>query len=238
MSVNPKEWFSLLELAKALDSNGKIQISTVEFAKWIEQSQQTASRRLSTLQDMNWVTREVGKQNQVISITPEGWKVLEEVYVDLHSLFQPSEEEILIEGKLVSGWGDGRNYIQMEGYMNQFVEKLGYRPYPGTLNVQVNKQMDILSRKIIEQEPSVRIEGFREGDRTFGEVRCFPVTINGETGAMLNIRRTHHGKDIIELISPVHLRKKLQLEDGASIMVHYTKKNNKQQIQSREAEVS
>ncbi|MHA1733731.1 MAG: DUF120 domain-containing protein [Promethearchaeota archaeon] len=223
MVNSPKEWFSLLELARAIDSNGKVEITTVEFAKWIKQSQQTASRRLTALQEKNWVRREVGKNQQVIRITDEGWKALESVHVDLNALFTRSKQTFTIKGTLVSGWGDGRNYIKMRGYMDQFVEKLGYEPFPGTLNIQLDKKMDILSRKIIEKEPSIRIEPFKEGDRTYGEVLCFPVTVNGEIGAMLNIRRTHHKKDIIEVISPIHLREKLDLEDGAEITIIYAR---------------
>lgn len=221
MTSYAKEWFSLFELARTLHERGKIHISSTEFAKSLRVSQQTASRRLRALEQEGWIERKVEKFHQIVVITEEGWAELQSIYAGLTRIFKKPGEPILVRGKLASGWGDGKNYIQVSGYMEQFVESLGYEPYPGTLNVEISDHEDLVARKMIEEHPGVRIAGFQNGDRSYGDVTCYPVKINGEIGALLSIDRTHHEKKTIELISPHYLRDKLNLEDGDWVEVQF-----------------
>ncbi len=45
-------------------------------------------------------------------------------------------QTIEFEGEVVSGLFEGAYYISKEGYHRQIVEKLGFEPFPGTLECQ------------------------------------------------------------------------------------------------------
>ncbi|MDD2755372.1 MAG: DUF120 domain-containing protein [Methanothrix sp.] len=44
-----------------------------------------------------------------------------------------------MRGKIRSGLGQSQYFLTREGYSRQFVEKLGFIPFPRTLNVQLNE---------------------------------------------------------------------------------------------------
>lgn len=77
-------------------------------------------------------------------------------------------------------------------------------------------------RLYLDALPGIYIEGFSNGVRTYGGVKCFRAMIQGLPGAVLLIERTHHGPDTIEVISPYKLRDKLGLKDGDEIEVLVT----------------
>jgi riboflavin kinase len=64
------------------------------------------------------------------------------------------------------------------------------------------------------------IEGFEDGQRTYGSVKSFKTTIDDKVeGAILLIKRTHHAENVLEIISPVYLREKLELKDGDKVTI-------------------
>ena len=40
-----------------------------------------------------------------------------------------------MRGKILSGLGQSQRFLTWEGYRHQFASKLGFAPFPGTLNV-------------------------------------------------------------------------------------------------------
>jgi hypothetical protein len=45
------------------------------------------------------------------------------------------EQVEFMRGKIASGLGQGQYFLTREGYSRQFLERLGFVPFPGTLNV-------------------------------------------------------------------------------------------------------
>nr|WP_083805463.1 DUF120 domain-containing protein [Vulcanisaeta moutnovskia] len=125
---------------------------------------------------------------------------------------------IRLVGNVVSGLGEGSFYMSLDGYVKQFIEKLGFKPYPGTLNIRLKPEY-IKYRLYLDALPGIYIEGFSNGVRTYGSVKCFKASIHGLPGAILLIERTHHGLDTIEIISPYRLRYELGLKDGDEVEV-------------------
>ena len=101
----------------------------------------------------------------------------------------------------------------MEGYKRQFEEKLGFTPYPGTLNLKIPKEQMFFRAKLDEMD-GIKIEGFKTKERTFGDVKAFRCRVDGIEGAIVIPQRTHYPKDVIEIIAPVKLRDVLGLKDG------------------------
>lgn len=120
---------------------------------------------------------------------------------------------IALKGKIVAGMGEGQYYISREGYRNQLVYKLGIDPFPGTLNLMITEPLEL--GKVI----SVKIEGFKDEDRTYGACVCFPARISGIKCAIVRPERTSYPPNLIEVIAPVSLRKSLKLSDGDEVVV-------------------
>ncbi len=211
-------WFTLFTLAKMGAQSKTLEISSTKLGKKMNVSQQTASRRLQQLEEKGWLTREITRKGQFVRLTELGMNMLLEIYLWLQTIFDKKPPVLIMEGELFSGMREGRYYISVEGYKNQFKEKLGFEPYPGTLNLKLKSYSDLQTKKILLNYPGVMIEPFENKGRTFGEVKCFKTLINDKVeGAVLLIQRTHYGEDVLEVISPEYLREKMKLKDGDKI---------------------
>jgi riboflavin kinase len=73
-------------------------------------------------------------------------------------------------------------------------------------------------------EPIV-IQGFSDGERTFGAGKCYLITINGIKSAVIIPERTHYPANLLEIIAPVNLREKLHLRDGDEVNIIVNKTN-------------
>ncbi len=212
---------NMLDVLKALAlmnaTQKVVKISSKELADRIGQSLQTAARRLKELEEEGLIERKLTKDGQFVVITEKGVGVLLREYLDYKRIFE-REDAVRIRGKVFSGVGEGRYYVSLEGYRKQFVEKLGFNPYPGTLNLRIPKE-EMYFRNRLEEENGILIEGFKTKDRTFGEVKAFACRIGGIKGAVVIPKRTHYPKDIMEIIAPVKLREALNLKDGDFVEV-------------------
>lgn len=211
---------TLIALASMGAYSRTIEITTTILGKKLGISQQTASRRLRELERDGSVTRERTLKGQVVRISKEGSEVLQSVYGDLRNLFEGELATVNIEGIVFSGMREGAYYVTRESYRKQFLEKVGFDPYPGTLNLRLRTNSDIQARRILDMYPGIAIEGFENGQRTYGSARSFKCIIDGQVeGAVLLIKRTHHLENVMEIISPIYLRERLGLKDGDRVTV-------------------
>ena len=114
-------------------------------------------------------------------------------------------------GKIASGLGQGQFFISREGYSRQFLQHLGFVPFPGTLNVLLEEPFPM--------EQAIKIEGFQEEGRSFGECKCYRIKLNGIEAAVVRPERSRYPADLIEVIAPGKLRRALGLEDGDAVEV-------------------
>jgi len=181
----------------------------------MDTSPQTAARKLKILEDEMLIKRQIVHSGQLVSITKNGLAALQKERNDYQIIFGNGHKKVLT-GKLITGLGEGQYYISLEGYRTQFIEKLGFTPYPGTLNIKLDSpSIDI--RKGISAD--LKISGFTKDNRTFGRGSCFNIMIMDIKGAVIVPERTHYPEDIIEIIAPVNLRKYLNLVDGSTVEV-------------------
>ena len=223
-NVDLKSWklfFTLFKLAELGASSRTVKVSTEYLAQKTGASQQTASRHLITLEKLEWIKRTVTPEGCLTKITPQGVAKLKKLYSELRLIFESEyPPSITLEGTLFTGLGEGAYYVTKEGYRKQFMEKLGFNPYPGTLNLKLTSEYDIKSLSELETYPAVTLEGFEDESRTYGAVRCYPAIINNkEKGAVINALRTHYGESVIEIVSPTYLRRRLKLKDGNKVKV-------------------
>jgi len=119
---------------------------------------------------------------------------------------------ILVQGKVISGLGRAGYFLCREGYSRQFREKLGYVPFPGTLNV-------LLDQPFPARAPCIPVMGFSEGKESFAGCRCYRIRINGLEAAAIRPEKSSDPPELMEVVAPVNLRRTLHLDDGDSVEV-------------------
>ena len=196
-------------------------ISTEYFAEKLGIAQQTASRYLIELEKKGWIKRTITPEGSLIKIDDAGVKELQKLHQNLRlwieAAYPPS---ITVEGIVFTGLGEGAYYTSKEIYKKQFIEKLGFDPYPGTLNLKLTTDYDLKTRMELEAYPAIEIHGFKTEDRTFGDIKCYPAIIDNKVkGALLSAMRSHYDSSVLEIIAPVNLRKQLKLKDGQKLKV-------------------
>jgi riboflavin kinase len=184
-------------------------------------SQQTASRYLIELDHMGWIQRNITPEGSLIRIAEPGVAQLQKLYSNLRVLMEAAyPPSVTLEGTVFTGLGEGAYYISKEYYMKQFIEKLGFDPFPGTLNLKLTTEYDLKTKSELESYPAVEIQGFKNEDRTFGLVKCYPAKIGNKIkGALVLALRSHYDSSVLEIIAPVCLRKQLNLKDGNKVKV-------------------
>ena len=122
--------------------------------------------------------------------------------------------ELIFEGILVSGLGEGAYFLSMEHYKGEIKKKLGFEAYPGTLNIKIEGSSISLNKLV-----PVRLSGFRSGNKEFGGASCYHGKILDIAGAVIIPDVNKHGEDIVEFIAPVFLRSKLKDGDAVKLIV-------------------
>ena len=208
---------TLKELALLGALRERVEISSQELANQLQTSQQTASRYLLELDEHHLIKREHGIKKQLIMITSEGAHHLEAEFIDYQHIFS-LKEEIVFVGTVISGLGEGTYYTSQQGYLDQFKKKLGFTPYPGTFNVRIDPVERNKLRLLKNFGKGVDIDSFESNKRTFGGVTCFLGEVDGIEGAIVMPKRSHYS-EIIEFISPIYVRGRLNIKDGAPIEI-------------------
>ena len=129
------------------------------------------------------------------------------------------KEKTTITGRIVGGVSRGAFFTQLEWVQEQCQKKLGFKPYPGTLNLEIDE----------EKIPQIEALWQREGlelvptDSNFCSGHVYPVSVMGVSGAIVapaDDARVH-GPNIIEIIAPTNLKQALDVEDGDEIMLTF-----------------
>jgi len=202
-------------------SRRTVKVSTEYLAEKLGLSQQTASRYLIQLDKIGLIKRTITPEGCLIKLTDAGTNELKRLYSSLHAIFEAAyPPSITLEGVLFSGLGEGAYYIAKDGYRKQFIEKIGFDPYPGTLNLKLTTDYDIKTLAELEKYPAVEFEGFKNETRSFGPVKCYPAMINNKVkGAVVFAMRTHYDTSVLEIVAPVFIRSNLKLKDGNKVKV-------------------
>ena len=213
----------LLTLSHLFSQGGRhnfVTITTTLLGKNIGKSQQAASLHLKELEDGGFIERIYHGRTFSVKITQKGYSEISTLYDLLSKSISISPTHLELTGKIVSGMGEGAYYMSLKGYTKQFKSKLGYIPFPGTLNVKLNDEKYVQAVNHLSEHTDVKIQSFSDGKRTFGWVKCFSGIINNKIDCELIIlERTHHDHSIIEFISRKNIRKSLQLKDNSTVKI-------------------
>lgn len=215
----------IITLAKLLLKGAKdnfIEFTSTDIGIEINKSQQAASKIILELQEMKYVERIKKGHGYMIRVTEEGLSSVKKMSEFLNMALNSSPGNIHFNGILVSGMGEGKYYMSLEGYRKQFKKKIGYIPYPGTLNIRIFDPLSLENREKIERFGYQFIDGFSDSERTYGWVKCYSAIMNDNVDIqsdLLILERTHHDKNMLEIIAPVNIKQVMGLKNGDNVKV-------------------
>jgi riboflavin kinase len=219
-NTRPRPKGEALAVLKILAHDGAdttpVLLTSREVGERIGVSQQAADRYLVSLERRGLLTRSLGQRRQRLQLTPGAMEILRGEYHSYRRIFE-GPARLSFAGKVASGLGEGRYYLSQPGYVVQFSERLGYSPYPGTLNVRLTGEA-LRKAPLVSHWSGIRIDGFQASGRTFGGATCFGARMNGRACHLIHPDRTHY-KDVVEFIAPDCLREKLHLKDGDTVTI-------------------
>ena len=213
----------ILTLTYLLSKGAKhnfVTTTTSSLGKSIKKSQQAASKHLLDLENSNFIERIISGRKISVKITPKGYSEMVKLSQALQKSLTSSSSNVLLKGTLVSGMGEGAYYMSLKGYTKQFKSKIGYVPFPGTFNVKLGKKEYTEAIRQFEGMEGMHIDGYSDGKRTYGWVKCFKAKLNSSFDCeLIRLERTHHDTSTIELIAKNNLRKTAKLSDGSKITI-------------------
>jgi riboflavin kinase len=212
----------LIYLAETGAITNSLKITTPILSRQFNTSQQSASRLLIILEKEGLIERRVVGRVSYVKLTQKGISRLLDLYLSLRLIFE-RPVKISMEGRVFTGYGEGSYYMSLPGYVRQMEEKLGFIPYPGTLNVSLLSKDSIENKLLLQKYAEIEISGFKDEHRTYGPVKAVHVLVNDcEHAVAVFPERTLYDSSVIELVAAENLRQKLELKDGSLIRISAT----------------
>jgi len=123
-------------------------------------------------------------------------------------------ETVTLQGKLTSGQGGGTKFLSLPWVQKQIIEKLGFLPSLGTLNLHLSQESIEAKKRLIETGRAtmiVPVKGFCCG-------LCYKARVMDRIDGVIIIPKVpDYPKDLLEVIAPVSLRRTLKLREGDEV---------------------
>jgi len=118
-----------------------------------------------------------------------------------------------LQGRIVRGSGQAASFTDLDWVREQFRHKLGFEPYPGTLNLQTSKE-DAQAIYRLAREAGVAIEPPNED---FCMARCLRARVGPIQAAVIVPLVESYYEDIVEVMAPAKIMDELNLKDGQEL---------------------
>ena len=218
--ANAERLTTLLHLIRLGAVRSFANVSTARLADSIELSQQAASLRLTDLEKAGLTERARSGRGLAVRLTDGGLDMVAAFLADANSNLEKGMNELTFRGTVFSGSGEGRYYVSLKGYASGFSRALGFEPFPGTLNLRLTNEAMVEQRRRLDLMKGIEIPGFADGEMAFGPVKCFKAVVAGKKpGGVIAIERTRYDSSVLEVVSPLNLRRSLGLKDGEECSV-------------------
>ena len=126
-------------------------------------------------------------------------------------------DQLEIAGQIIVGAGQGAFFTQLEWVKDQCQQKLGFSPWPGTLNLEISMDRADLIEELREKGGIELISP----DPNYCSGHVLPVSIEGHQAAIIipaeDVRV--HAKNIVEIIAPERLKDALGVKDGDQVTI-------------------
>jgi len=128
-----------------------------------------------------------------------------------------TSKKLCLKGKVSSGKSEGEKFIELPWVKKQIAKKIGFIPYPGTLNIKLDKNS--VKLKLLKEAKSIEISpvaGFCRG-------KCFKAYLMDNVECAIVIPEiADYPEDVFEIIAPINLRDKLSLKNGDTVEIKIT----------------
>lgn len=134
--------------------------------------------------------------------------------------FDVEATRVKVRGKVVSGRGEGRRFVELPWATGQFREKLGFVPYPGTLNIKLEGGEALRLLGLIKKhlDGGIVITPPRGSKYCLG--LCFHAKVESrQEGAIVIPLVKGYYREVVEVVAPVGLRERFKLRDGDEVGV-------------------
>ncbi|MEM0360464.1 MAG: DUF120 domain-containing protein [Candidatus Diapherotrites archaeon] len=135
--------------------------------------------------------------------------------------------DIALKGIVRSGLEKGCLFLSMPEYLERLERLLGFKPFSGTLNIEVEEQ---LLQEFLQALKEEKVDSFEKDGKVFGCLKVYRISFKGLNAAIIRPAKTSHPCNIIEIIAPVKLREKFELKDGDAVEISAWKKTEKKVV--------
>ena len=125
-----------------------------------------------------------------------------------------------LTGVVVSGLGEGASFMSLKWVREALSERLGFAPYPATLNLRLESGREAEEWERLRAE----VEGVEvpPPSPAFCSARCFPVAVellragagDAVRGAVIFPAVGGYPPDKVEVVAPVNFKAALGVRDG------------------------
>lgn len=122
------------------------------------------------------------------------------------------------KGEVFTGMNKAGEYLSMTPYQEKIRDKTGFKPFPGTLNLRVEKKK---VQKLKQNQEKKRIDQFSYKGEELSGLNLYSISIEGTDAVFIDIDITEYDDTVMEIIAPCKLRKKLGIEDGDTAKIDY-----------------
>ena len=121
----------------------------------------------------------------------------------------------VLTGTYTLGAGKAAFFTQLDWVKDQCLAKLGFAPFPGTLNLEIPRSGLFVLEAMADCDTPVLVSDTPD----FCSAQVIPVFIGAVKGALIlpdkDVRI--HKKSVIEILAPVNLRERLGLDEGSTV---------------------
>ncbi|MGQ9624643.1 MAG: DUF120 domain-containing protein [Candidatus Bathycorpusculaceae bacterium] len=124
-------------------------------------------------------------------------------------------KKLRLTGTVTSGSREGAKFVKLSWVKNQIAEKLGFNPYPGTLNIKLHED-SVKTKRIMMKAKPIEISPAA----SFCRGKCYRASLESYVECAIVVPEVpNYPEDVLEIVAPVNLRKEFELNDGDKIEV-------------------
>ena len=122
-----------------------------------------------------------------------------------------------MKGRVFSGKSEGAEFVDLSWARKQIIEKLGFTPYSGTLNIRLDGKNTKMKKELMNATGAkiLPAPGYCGG-------RIFEASIMNVKCAVVIPEVLCYPEDVVEVISSTNLRERFHLVDGSWVEVKVT----------------
>jgi riboflavin kinase len=126
-------------------------------------------------------------------------------------------------GVVFSDLGQARAFMSLEWVKSTLEEKLGFLPYPGTLNLRLETEQDRLQwQDFLKTAKGIAVS---PPNASFCSARLYPIEIGSARktlrAAVVVPEVGSYPEDKMEIVAPVQIKDTLGVQDGDSLNVEF-----------------